>query len=105
MRRFSLDKLNRKSALIIVVLCFVAMVTGLTLELHLLNHKHSDNHIPSRCRICHQLLSTIDKINITTEPIIEKVNGKEYSPDFICQITPSFSNIRLPIPRSPPFTL
>jgi hypothetical protein len=84
---------------------FVAMVTGLTLELHLYTHKNEDNHTSSQCSICQTLLSNTNKTSITAEPKIEKTNETEYSAVFVCQITPLFSNIKLPIPRSPPFGL
>jgi hypothetical protein len=100
-----LNRSIRKTVLIITTVCFVAMVAGLTLKLHLLSHKHPEKHDSSRCSICQMLLSNIGKTSITTEPKIEETNRVEYPPDFICQIAPLFSNIRLPIPRSPPFTL
>jgi len=51
----------RKIIFIIATVCFVAVVTGLTLELHLFSHKHPDNHSSSRCSICQQLLITPNK--------------------------------------------
>jgi hypothetical protein len=44
-----------------MTICFVALATGLTLKLHLLSHKHPDNHTSSRCPTCQQLLITPNK--------------------------------------------
>ena len=36
--------LDRKAVLISMTICFVAMVTGVSLQLHLLSHEHSQEH-------------------------------------------------------------
>lgn len=62
----NLIQITRKAALIIMTISFVALVTGLTLKLHLLSHIHTDNHTSSQCTICQQLLTTQNKF--TLEP-------------------------------------
>jgi hypothetical protein len=45
----------------------VAMVTGLTLELHLASHKATDSHTSSQCSICQQLLITPGKFILESQ--------------------------------------
>jgi len=45
-----------------MTISFVALATGLTLNLHLLSHEHPDNHFSSQCSICQQMLTTQNKI-------------------------------------------
>lgn len=51
-------RLDRKAVIICIIVCFVAMVTGvlLQLHLHLLSREHSQKHDFDNCSICQQLL-------------------------------------------------
>jgi len=104
-RRSNLNRSIRKTILIITTVCFVAMVTGLTLKLHLLSHKHPEKHDSSLCPICQTLLGNTDKISIAIELEIEETNRTAYSSGFIFQTAPSFCNITILGPRSPPRAL
>ena len=49
--------LARKSVLMIAIVSFLAMVTGLITILHLLSHKNHQEHAFDHCSICQQLLT------------------------------------------------
>jgi hypothetical protein len=76
----------RKVALILMTICFIAMVTGVSLQLHLLSHGHSHKHDFDDCSICRQLLVSPEKFaaepqnNLpNTEPYKESV---KFVPEF-----------------------
>lgn len=50
----------------VATVSFVAMVTGVSLHLHLLGHDHQDKHDLDNCSVCQQLLVTPGKF--ITEP-------------------------------------
>lgn len=61
MEYYNLARLDRKAVLICITVCFVAMVTGVSMQLHLLSHEHSREHDFDDCSICRQLLVTHGK--------------------------------------------
>ncbi len=76
----------RKVTLILTTVCFTALVAGLTLQLHLLSHEHSQEHDFDNCSICRQLLITHGKF--ATEPqlclpdIDRNKDSFEFVPEF-----------------------
>ena len=46
----------RKVILVIGTICFISMVTGVTLQLHLKICKHAEKHDYESCKICTSLL-------------------------------------------------
>lgn len=46
----------RKVLLVIGMICFVSMVTGATLQLHLTSCRHAEKHDYESCKICTSLL-------------------------------------------------
>ena len=51
-----MDRLDRQAVLICITVCFVAMVTGILLQLHLLSDTHPEEHDSKHCSVCQQLL-------------------------------------------------
>jgi len=41
---YNLDRMDRQAVLICITVCFAAIVTGVSLQLHLLSHEHSREH-------------------------------------------------------------
>ena len=56
-----MDRPNRKAVLICMIICFVAMVTGVSLQLHLLSDTYPEEHDSEHCSVCRQLLLTPGK--------------------------------------------
>ena len=51
-----MKRLGRKCVLTLAIVCFAAMTTGVTLQLHLLGDAHSHEHDFENCLVCQQLL-------------------------------------------------
>ena len=51
-----MTRLARKAVLAFATVSFVAMVTSVSLQLHLLSHNHPEEHDAEHCSICQQLL-------------------------------------------------
>jgi len=68
-----LSRLAQKVGWVLTTIFFVAMVTGLSLHLHLLSHHHPEEHDSEHCSICQQLLIKPGKF--ITEP-------ESHLPDF-----------------------
>jgi len=51
----------RKSVLLVMAISFVAMVTGISLQLHFSSRDHRHGHDPDKCSICQQLLTVPGK--------------------------------------------
>jgi len=66
-----LVRLARKCVLTLAIICFVAMTTGVTLQLHLLSDTHPEEHDSKHCSICQQLLISPGKFILEPEPAIE----------------------------------
>jgi len=68
--------LARKSLLITMIICFAAMVTGLTLILHLSSIEHPEKHDSEHCQICQQLLTAPSKF--APEPELALDNSSQF---------------------------
>jgi len=51
----------RKSVLVLMAVSFVAMVTGITLQLHLLSQDHQHEHDSDECSVCQHFLTAPGK--------------------------------------------
>ena len=80
-----MGRLDRKAVLICMTTCFVAMVTGVSLQLHLLSHEHSQEHDFDDCSICRQLLITHGKfvpvLQLRLPDIIQNSDSFEIVPE------------------------
>jgi hypothetical protein len=93
---------TRKAVLTIMTISFLALVTELTLELHLLSHEHTDNHNSSQCPICQQLLTTQNKFAIEIQAFNQDIKLIEEYIESSLQ-TPVISFRHEPFgPRPPP---
>jgi hypothetical protein len=63
----SLSRLARQVGFILMTIFFAALVTGLSLYLHLLSHEHPEDHDAEHCPICQQLLIKPGKFIIEPE--------------------------------------
>jgi hypothetical protein len=70
--------LARKSVLMLAIVSFLAMVTGLITTLHLLSHENLKEHSPDRCSICQQLLTVQKGFPSQPEPRIGYTNQFKY---------------------------
>lgn len=66
----NLKRLARKAVLTTAITCYVAMVTGTTLHLHLLSRQHPEEHDAAHCSICQQSLIAPGKFITEPELII-----------------------------------
>ncbi len=75
--------LDRKVVLIFITGCFVAMVTGVSLQLHLLSHKHAEEHDFDDCSICRQLLVTHGKFTPVPQLCLPGIDQHKDSVEFV----------------------
>ena len=61
-------QLARNSILILATISFLAMVTGLTLTLHLSSYKHHGNRDSDHCLTCQQLSTALKEFALEPEP-------------------------------------
>jgi len=99
----SLVRSLRNWLLLAASVTFVAMVTGLTLQLHLLSLDNPDSHNSNRCAVCQQLLIAPHKFVPQPEPQIDfrtvlPVSTKPYPRTYFGRFFPASFN-----PRPPPF--
>ena len=88
-----------------MTICFVAMVTGVTLQLHLLSHEHSHEHDFDNCSICQQLLASPDKfISELQTTLLDKELYKE-SIEFVLQLNVTAFQSKSFDARPPPSNL
>ena len=80
-------RLDRKAVLICITICFVAMVTGISLQLHLLSHEHSHEHDFDDCSICRHLLISPEKF--AAEPQINLLDIEKHKDTF--EFVPEFN--------------
>jgi len=96
---------TRKATLILMTISFVALVTGLTLKLHLYNHKNQDNHNSRRCSICQQLLLTPNQFTLEQQSSLLNTDLLKNIIDFPLQ-SPVITFHHEPFgPRPPPCCL
>jgi hypothetical protein len=93
----------RKVVYVVTTFCFVAMVTELSLHLHLLNHEHPEEHDSDHCSVCQQLLITHGKFITEPEPGLPDSNLLHDSTEFHFQSYIISLHSQPFNPRSPPF--
>ena len=69
-------RLALKAVSVYSMVCFVAMVTGVSLHLHFLSHEHPEEHDAEHCSVCQRLLIVRGKFVAESETSL---------PDFILQ--------------------
>ena len=62
--------------------CFVAMTTGLMLQLHLAIDAHSEKHDSEQCSVCQQLLIVPGKFILEPELTLETAGQIEHYVNF-----------------------
>ena len=67
----------RKNVLILATVSFVAMVTGVSLQLHLLSQDRPDEHDFAHCSMCQQLLTAPTKF--IQEPQFKLPDAAQFS--------------------------
>jgi hypothetical protein len=60
-------RLALKVVCVYSMVCFVAMVTGVSLHLHFLSHEHPEEHDSEHCSVCQQLLIVPGKFIVESE--------------------------------------
>ena len=68
-----------------MTICFMAMVTGISLQLHLLSHEHSHEHDFDDCSICRQLLVSPEKFAAEPQIILPDRELYKESLEFVLQ--------------------
>jgi hypothetical protein len=66
-----LDRLARNCILSLAIVCFVAMTTGVAIQLHLLGDAHPEEHDSEHCSVCQQLLIMPGKLALEPELTLE----------------------------------
>ena len=97
--------LDRKTVLICITVCFVAMVTGVSLQLHLLSHEHSREHDIDSCSICRQLLIAHGKFALEQELTLDIGDQFERDVHFHSTICVKRFHCQPSDPRPPPAAL
>jgi len=69
--KMNLDCSPRQVVLIFITICFVALVTGASLQLHLLSEVHPEKHDSEHCSLCQQLLLAPGKFILEPELAVE----------------------------------
>lgn len=97
-------RLARKYVFALAAVSFVAMTTGLTMQLHLLSHEHSQENESDNCSVCRKLIAP-SKFAAVPELKLDDVEQFEYCVGFR---THSYVTISCPEsfnPRPPPSIL
>jgi hypothetical protein len=100
-----LDRPHRQAVLVCITICFVTMVTGISLQLHLLSEAHSEKHDTEHCSLCQQLLFSPDKYFLESELTFEISSKIQYCIDFHNNIYIKQSHHQQFNPRPPPAAL
>lgn len=66
-----MDRPKRQAVLICITICFVAMVTGLSLQIHLMSDKSPEEHDSKHCSMCQKLLLSPEKFILEPEFVVE----------------------------------
>jgi len=93
----------RRNALILATVSFVAMVTGVSLQLHLLSQDHSGAHDFDHCSICQQLLTAPGKFIREPESRLPETDLFENDAVFPLHVHVIAFHHNPFGPRSPPF--
>jgi hypothetical protein len=100
-----LSSLGRKAVLICTTVCFVAVTTGLMLQLHLLGDAHSKKHDSEHCSVCQQLLIAPGKFVLEPELTLEMAVQIEHYVNFHPTIRIKQFHYQQFGPRPPPTAL
>jgi len=101
-----LARLARKCVLMpLSIVCFAAMTTGVTLQLHLLSNAHPDGHDSEHCSVCQQLLLALGKIVLEPEVTVEMGSQIECYVNFHSAICIKQFHHQQFDPRPPPTAL
>jgi len=95
----------RKGALILITGCFAVMVTGISLQLHLLSHEHSHDHYFDDCSICRQLLVSPEKFTAEPKTSLPDTELYKESIEFVLQSNVTAFHCKLINARPPPSEL
>lgn len=85
-----------------MTICFMSMVTGVSMQLHLLIIEHPQKHDAEHCSVCQQLLLAPGKFMAEPPSILPEFNPQEDTVEFqsqSCTIAFHFEPFR---PRPPP---
>ena len=93
--------LARKAVLVFVTFCFVAMVTGASVQLHLRSHEDPDGHDSNQCSICLQLMAP-SKFTSAPELELDDVRPLRGSVEFVPRTCVIVSHREPFNPRPPP---
>jgi len=93
----------RMIVLILLAICFMSMVTGLSLQLHLLSHEHSHEHDFNDCSTCRQLLVSPEKLATGPQIILPNKELCKESIEFIPQFSVTTFHYKSINARPPPF--
>lgn len=94
--------LVRKSLLITAIVCFLAMVTGLTLMLHLSSIEHPEEHNCENCPICQQIVINKNPAILCFSIVIHAVNEITFTISYSKSFLPRIVKFHLPQLRAPP---
>ena len=100
-----MSSLDRKAVLICITVCFVAMVTGVSLQLHLLGHEHPEEHDSEHCSVCQQLLITPGKFIMEPVSNLPDTGFHAYNVEFQSQSYVIAFHFEPFDPRPPPAVL
>ena len=100
-----MDRPYRQAVLICLTVCFVAMVTGVSLQLHLLGDTHPEKHDSEHCSVCQQLLIAPGKFLLEPELAIEMSSQIECCINFHSAICIKQFHHQQFDPRPPPAVL
>lgn len=92
----------RKSFFILMATSFVATVTGVSLQLHLLSQNDHHKHAPDECSICQKFLNSFGKFTRESKSELPEANPLKYDselPLHICITTLHHNSFS---PRPPP---
>jgi hypothetical protein len=92
----------RTSVLVAVTVSFVAMVTNVSLQLHLLGHDHQQEHDPDKCSVCQHFLSPDGKFMLRPESKLPVAYSLKGNAEFPLQICIAAFNHNPFSPRAPP---
>ena len=93
---------TRNFVLVITTACFVVMITGVPLLLHLLAHDHEHAHDFANCSICRQFLGGFAKFTHEPETELPAANHSEDFKPFSSVFYTDSSHHESFIPRAPP---
>ncbi|OHB78102.1 MAG: hypothetical protein A2Z25_23395 [Planctomycetes bacterium RBG_16_55_9] len=97
-----MKRLARKALLAFIIACFLAMVTGVSLDLHLLSHKRLQAHDAEHCSTCQQLLVSPGKFVMEPQSSLPDSNLDEDNVEVSFQSCAAALHCKPFDPRPPP---